>query len=49
MASVMRALKPKMPHDGSVLIVIRPHLRNGEISDYVLRTRLAIRADELEF
>ena len=29
--------------DGSVLIVIRPHLRDGVLSDYVLRTRLALR------
>ena len=29
--------------EGSVFINIRPHISNGEISDYVLRTRLAIR------
>ena len=29
--------------DGSVFIVIRPHVRDGVISDYVLRTRLALR------
>jgi hypothetical protein len=39
----MEALRPKMKDDGSVLIVIRPHLRDGVISDYVLRTRLALR------
>jgi DNA modification methylase len=39
----MTALEPKMSPDGSVLIVIRPHLRDGVISDYVLRTRLALR------
>jgi len=39
----MTALAPKMTPDGSVLIVIRPHLRDGVISDYVLRTRLALR------
>lgn len=41
--SWMKALKPKMKPDSSVAIVIRPHLHRGEISDYVLRTRLAIR------
>ena len=39
----MTALAPKMTPDGSVLIVIRPHFRDGVISDYVLRTRLALR------
>ena len=29
--------------DGSVAIVMRPHIHRGEISDYVLKTRLAIR------
>jgi DNA modification methylase len=37
------ALWPKLTKDGSVLIVIRPHLRDGVLSDYVLRTRLALR------
>lgn len=39
MQEVWRVLKD----DGSVIINIRPHLRNGQISDYVLRTRLALR------
>jgi site-specific DNA-methyltransferase (adenine-specific)/site-specific DNA-methyltransferase (cytosine-N4-specific) len=39
----MDALRPKLKGDGSVLIVIRPHLRDGVLSDYVLRTRLALR------
>ena len=39
----MEALRPKLKADGSVLIVIRPHLRDGVLSDYVLRTRLALR------
>jgi site-specific DNA-methyltransferase (adenine-specific)/site-specific DNA-methyltransferase (cytosine-N4-specific) len=39
----MTALAPKMRPDGSVLVVIRPHLRGGVLSDYVLRTRLALR------
>lgn len=39
----MEALKPKLVSDGSVLIVIRTHLRKGQISDYVYRTILAVR------
>lgn len=39
MAEAWRVLKP----NGSVLINIRPHIKNGQISDYVLRTRLALR------
>ena len=39
MNEARRLLKP----DGSVLINIRPHIRNGQISDYTLRTRLALR------
>ena len=39
----MTALAPKLTPDGSVFIVIRPHLRDGVLSDYVLRTRLALR------
>lgn len=41
MNEARRVLKP----DGSVIINIRPHIRNGVISDYVLRTRLALRDD----
>jgi DNA modification methylase len=41
MAEARRLLKP----DGSVIINIRPHVRNGQISDYTLRTRLALRED----
>ena len=39
----MSALAPKMRSDGSVFLVIRPHLSNGVLSDYVLRTHLALR------
>ena len=39
----MTALAPKMTPDGSVFLVIRPHLRHGVLSEYVLRTRLALR------
>ena len=42
-AAWMAAVRPEAPGDGSVLIVIRPHLRGGVLSDYVLRTRLAVR------
>jgi site-specific DNA-methyltransferase (adenine-specific) len=39
----MQKLDGKLKGDGSVLIVIRPNISNGEVSDYVLRTRLAVR------
>jgi site-specific DNA-methyltransferase (adenine-specific)/site-specific DNA-methyltransferase (cytosine-N4-specific) len=39
----MEALGPKLTLDGSVMIIIRPHIRDGILSDYVLRTRLALR------
>lgn len=39
MAEVWRVLKD----EGSVIINISPHVKNGELSDYVLRTRLALR------
>ena len=39
MQEVWRVLKD----DGSVIINIRPHIRNGQISDYVLLTRMALR------
>lgn len=41
MREARRVLKP----DGSVVINIRPHIKNGQISDYTLRTRLALRED----
>ena len=41
MSEARRILKP----NGSVIINIRPHIRNGILSDYVLRTRLALRGD----
>lgn len=37
------AFKHALTDDGSIAIVIRPHIRQGQISDYVLRTRLAMR------
>lgn len=39
----MELLKSKLTDDASVCINIRPHIKNGEISDYILRTRLALR------
>ena len=39
----MSKLWDKLADDGSVLMVIRPHLKKGVISDYVLKTRLALR------
>ena len=41
MREVRRVLRP----DGNVVINIRPHVKNGQISDYTLRTRLALRDD----
>jgi len=41
MSEARRLLKP----DGSVIINIAPHVKNGVLSDYVLRTRLALRED----
>lgn len=41
----MRALKPALTERGSVMINISPHVKGGMLSDYVLRMRLALRAD----
>ena len=41
----MALLWDKLAADGSVLIVIRPHITKGCLSDYVLKTRLALRDD----
>jgi site-specific DNA-methyltransferase (adenine-specific) len=41
--AVMSALRPKLTPDGSVLVVIRPHISDGQVSDYVMRTRLKVR------
>ncbi len=41
----MTLLWDKLADDGSVLIVIRPHINQGVLSDYVLKTRLALRDD----
>jgi len=39
----MEEVKNILKDEGSVFINIRPHLKNGQISDYVLKTRLALR------
>ena len=39
----MEALRPKLTENGSVLIVIDPHVEKGEVADYVLRTKLLLR------
>lgn len=39
----MEALRTKLTPDGNVLIVIRSSVHNGQVSDYVLKTRVAIR------
>ena len=39
----MELLWEKLADNGSVLIIIRPHIKKGVLSDYVLRTRLALR------
>ena len=44
-AEYMRVLRPKLSKGASVFINIRPHLKNGVISDYTLKTRLALRED----
>jgi len=41
--SLFDSLRPKLRKDASILMVIRTHIRNGEISDYVLRTRMLLR------
>jgi site-specific DNA-methyltransferase (adenine-specific)/site-specific DNA-methyltransferase (cytosine-N4-specific) len=42
--NVMTALRPKLTDTGSVLVVVRSHIKDGCVSDYVMRTRLAVRA-----
>ena len=37
------AFRHALTDDGSIAIVIRPHINNGQISDYVLKTRLKLR------
>ena len=39
----MELCKPLLKDEASIAIVIRPHIHKGELSDYVLQTRLAVR------
>lgn len=39
----MNSLSPKLTENGSVLLNIDPHTKNGVVSDYVLRLQLALR------
>ena len=41
----MNALKPALTERGSVMLNISPHVKGGLLADYVLRMRLALRAD----
>jgi DNA modification methylase len=41
--SIMDAVRPKLRNDGSVFVVIRSHVEHGALSDYVLKTVLAVR------
>ena len=41
----MDALKPALAERGSVMVNISPHVKGGMLADYVLRMRLALRAD----
>lgn len=39
----MDEVRPTLKLGASVAMVIRPHIRHGQLSDYMLRTRLALR------
>lgn len=41
----MQEVKRVLKDTGNVAINIRPHIKNGQISDYTLKTRLALRED----
>lgn len=43
LTGILELFKPKMQTDGNVIVNIRSHVHRGSVSDYVLRTRLAIR------
>src|SRR5260370_42466429 len=43
MVKIFDAIRPKLTKDGSILINIRSHVEDGAVSDYVLKTRLALR------
>lgn len=44
LVEVFAAIAPALKPTASILLNIRPHLRDGELSDYMLKTRLAVRA-----
>ena len=39
----MEALRPKLSSNGSVLINIDPHVKDGVVADYVLKLQIALR------
>jgi DNA modification methylase len=41
--TVMETIRPKLKTNGSVLVVIQSHVESGVLSDFVLRTILAVR------
>ena len=41
-------IRPLLNDDASIFLVIRPHIKNGQISDYVLKTRLSLRTKWIE-
>jgi site-specific DNA-methyltransferase (adenine-specific) len=43
MVRIFNAIKPKLTKDGSILMNIRSHVKDGAVSDYVLQARLALR------
>jgi site-specific DNA-methyltransferase (adenine-specific)/site-specific DNA-methyltransferase (cytosine-N4-specific) len=43
LTGILELFKPKMRTDGNVIVNIRSHVDRGSVSDFVLRTRLAIR------
>jgi site-specific DNA-methyltransferase (adenine-specific) len=43
MVEVLTAAKPKLTDNASIMINAREHVKDGTISDYLLRTRLALR------
>jgi DNA modification methylase len=43
-ADRLDAAREALTETGSVAFVIRPHIRHGQLSDYVLRTRLELRS-----
>ena len=42
MVKIFDAIRRKLTKDGSILVNIRSHVKDGAVSDYVLKTRLAL-------